>query len=53
MEHLLTLLPSTILQKRFSGIGLGPLHRGFLRMTIRMTNRRLHEFSREDASDCA
>ena len=46
-EPLLALLPSAILQKRASGIGLVLRTDGLSGMTDMMTNRELHDFSRE------
>lgn len=48
-EHMDTLIccALAILQKRVSGIGMRPLHRGFSGMTDRTTNRKLHDFSRQ------
>lgn len=44
----LAVLPSAILQKRVSCVGLGPLRRGFLEDVSQETNRKLNDFSIED-----
>ena len=49
-EPSLALFPSPIPQKRVSGIEFCPLHGGVSEMTDRMTNGKLHEFSREDSA---